>query len=149
MSDSFLKLIPSSPTYMPKEDSKQTAIESIEMFFPLADSVSFKQSSTPHFVDPGINLERINCPNCSSVIDELWWKEAMDEAYKNKFMNLSVVVPCCNSKTSLNELKYKWPAGFAQFGIEIVNPNRDISGGELHSLEIILDTKLRKIWAHY
>ena len=55
---SFLKLIPSSPTYMPKEDSKQKAIESIEMFFPLADRVSFKQSSTPHFVDPGINLER-------------------------------------------------------------------------------------------
>ena len=80
---------------------------------------------------------------------ELIWKEAMDEAYKNKFMDLSVVVPCCNSKTSLNELKYEWPAGFAQFGIEIVNPNRDISGGELHSIEIILDTKLRKIWAHY
>ena len=149
MSDSILKLIPSSHTYVPKEYSKQRAMASFDVLFPLADSIHFKQSDNPEFVDPGANLERINCPNCNSVIDETWWKEAMDEAYKNKFMDLSIVVPCCNSKTSLNELKYEWPAGFAKFSIEILIPIRDISDEELQHIETVLKTKLRKIWGHY
>jgi len=149
MFDSILKLIPSSHIYVPKEYSKQRAIASVDVLFPLADSIHFKQSDNPEFVDPGINLERIICPNCSTVIDETWWKEAIDKAYNNKFMDLSIVVPCCNSKTSLNELKYEWPAGFAKFSIEILNPIRDISDEELHDIETILKTKLRKIWGHY
>lgn len=149
MSDNILKLIPASPSYMPKEDSKQKAIGAVEICFPLAGRVSFKQSGTPHFVDPGANLERIICPNCSLVIDEMWWKEAMDKAYQDKYTDLNVFVPCCRSKASLNELKYEWPAGFAKFSIEILNPTRDISDEELQDIETILETKLRKIWGHY
>ena len=149
MSDSILKLISSSHTYMPKEDSKQKAIRSVEMFFPLPSRVSFKQSDTPHFVDPGTNLERIICPNCSSVIDELWWKEAMDKAYQDKYIELNVIVPCCKSKASLNKLKYEWPAGFSKFSIEILNPTREITDEELQDIETILETNLRKIWGHY
>jgi hypothetical protein len=73
----------------------------------------------------------------------------MDKASENKFTDLSVVVPCCGSKTSLNELRYEWPAGFAQFIIEIINPDRNISDEELLKIETILGSKLRKIWSHY
>ena len=73
----------------------------------------------------------------------------MDEAYRNKFIDLEIVVSCCKSNTYLNELRYEWPAGFARFSIEIVNPNRNFSDEELQGIETILDTKLRKILAHY
>ena len=149
MSDNILKLIPSSLTFIPGEDSKEKARASIKLLFPLASQVNFGQSDNPEFVDPGANLERIICPKCFAAINEFWWKKAMDKAYENKFMDLSVFVPCCNSKTSLNDLKYEWPAGFAQFSIEIVNPDRDILEEELHEVETILDTKLRRIWSHY
>ena len=75
MSDNILKLIPSSPTYIPKEDSIQIAIASVEKLFPLAGSVNFKQSDYLQFVDPGVNLERIICPNCGVIIDQMCGKK--------------------------------------------------------------------------
>ena len=73
----------------------------------------------------------------------------MDKSYQNQFSDLDVIVPCCKSKVSLNELKYEMPVGFAQFSIEILNPNKDFSDEELQKLETILDTKVRIIWGHY
>lgn len=149
MSDSILKLIPNSPTFMPNEVSQRRAKVIIDMLFPLAKSVNFEQSNKPQFVDSGTNWESIICPNCVAIIDQMWWKEAMDTASEYKFMELDIVVPCCNSKTTLHDLIYEWPVGFAQFRIEIVNPNRHISEEELNEIETVLDTKLRRIWAHY
>lgn len=73
----------------------------------------------------------------------------MNKAHQKQYMDLNVIVPCCESRTSLNELKYEWPTGFSRFSIEILNPNRDLTDTELQSIETILDSKLRKIRAHY
>jgi hypothetical protein len=59
-------------------------------------------------------------------------------------------VACCGALVSLNDLIYEWPAGFARFVLEAMNPNvRDIADDELASLAAILGTPLRKIWARY
>jgi hypothetical protein len=73
----------------------------------------------------------------------------MDSAYKDDFKDLTVTVPCCGAKTSLNELMYVWPAGFALFSIEVYNPGKEISDEELDCLERILGTTVKMIWAHY
>jgi hypothetical protein len=83
------------------------------------------------------------------VIDPVWWQNAMDNANENGFKNLMVEMPCCGKETSLNNLKYQWPSGFAQFSIEIRNPLKDIADSELKQLETVLGCSLRIIWAHY
>lgn len=149
MSDNILKLIPISPAYMPQEGLIQQALAAVKLLFPSANEVSIKQTEIPQFRDQGGNWERIVCPICAAVIDEMWWREAMNKAHEKHLMDLNVTVPCCGSRTSLNELKYESPAGFSRFSIEILNPNRDLTDEELQSIETILDSKLRKIWAHY
>jgi hypothetical protein len=149
MSDNILKLIPSSPMYTPQEDAAQRVIDIVHTLFPFAGSVNIKRSDKPQFVDPGSNFERVICTQCGAAIDQTWWQRVMDKASENKFTDLSIVVPCCDSKTSLNKLRYEWPAGFAQFIIEIINPGRNISDEELLKIETILSSKLRKIWSHY
>ena len=73
----------------------------------------------------------------------------MDKAYERKFTNLSILMPCCGLRTTLNDLQYHYPAGFTRFCIEVVNPSKDLTQEELNILETTLNTKLRKIWSHY
>lgn len=149
MSDNILKLIPSSPTYVPGKARVEEALDRVKEAFPFTNSIRVNVSESLRFIDQGANLERIICPNCNAILDTSWWQSAMDEAYKNGFINLSIKVPCCGTETNLNELRYVWPAGFARFSIEISNPGIDISDSTLHELEVVLGTSLIKIWAHY
>ncbi|MDD5760080.1 MAG: hypothetical protein PHI06_13475 [Desulfobulbaceae bacterium] len=149
MSDNILKLIPSSPTYVPGESAINKAVDLIQVFLPLAEDISIEISEFPRFIDQGSNWERVTCPNCNAVIDIDWWQQAMDKAFKNGFKNLVVEVPCCNLEVSLNDLRYEWPAGFAKFSIEIRNPQIELSELKLKELEHILGSSIKKIWAHY
>lgn len=149
MSDNVIKLIPSSPTYVPGEGAINQALDFIKRTILVIENISVEISDLPRFIDQGSNWEKVICPICDEVIDEIWWQQAMDKAYESGFTNLMVKVPCCGTVVSLNELNYEWPAGFAQFSIEIRNPENDIAGSEQEQLESMLGTSLRKIWAHY
>lgn len=63
--------------------------------------------------------------------------------------DLMITTTCCNKITSLNDLNYQWPAGFAKFSIEIVGFQKELNPDDVLKLEVILDTKLRLIWALY
>jgi hypothetical protein len=101
------------------------------------------------FIDQGSNWETLSCPNCNSELDIAWWKEAMDKAFEGDFMDLGIKVPCCGFRTTLNDLRYVWPAGFGRFMLEAINPRSDLTDQQLSDFERILRTPLRKIWAHY
>ena len=56
----------------------------------------------------------------------------------------------CGTAVSLNDLRYEWPAGFAKFVLEAMNPNvMDLPDEGFAELSRDLGTPLRKIWAHY
>jgi hypothetical protein len=149
MSDNVLKLIPYSHTYVPSKEAIDKALLIINESTSLTSDVKFEVSESPRFIDQGSNWEGVICPNCNAIIDKTWWQQAMDHAYENGFRNLAVKVPCCGTERYLYELKYEWPAGFARFSIEILNPRMDISDTMLKELEIALGCSLIKIWAHY
>ena len=73
----------------------------------------------------------------------------MDSAYEKNFINLSFTSPCCNKRTSLNDLNYIWPAGFAKFVINIFDAQNKIDVNNLKDLQEFLGTPLRIIIAHY
>lgn len=79
-----------------------------------------------------------------------WWPDAMDRAHGRHFADLAVTVPCCGAATSLNDLRYDWPAGFARFVLEATNPGvPELPDAALAELERRLGAPLRVVRAHY
>jgi hypothetical protein len=73
----------------------------------------------------------------------------MDHAYRNRFVDLATVTPCCSVAISLNELTYDWPAGFAQFELSVHDPNRGwLSDQEMSQLADALGQPVRQILCH-
>jgi hypothetical protein len=149
MSDNFLRLISSLSDFIPDETAVTKAMNCLTEYFKTPGIIRSEVYDSPVFIDQGSNWERVLCPYSNDTIDPDWWQSAVDHAYENGFGNFSVIVPCCNRAISLNDLVYIQPAGFAQFLIEIDNPEIDIDDPTRTELEDILGTSIRKIWAHY
>ncbi len=149
MSDNYLRLIPSSPVFIPDKNAIDKVVLLLKEDFPYPDTVHIEIGDSPQFIDQGTNFERVVCPCCNETLDLGWWQNAMDNAFANRFQNLSVKVPCCGRETTLNDLIYDWPAGFAQFWIEISDPGLGVTDTRLNQLETILGSPLKKIWTHY
>lgn len=149
MSDNFLKLIPCSARYVPDENAAARGKAFLADRFSEASSVAWELTEQVQFIAPGQNFERVACPVCNQAIALDWWQNAMDMAYRTGFVDLSARLPCCNTLTSLNDLIYERPAGFARFVLEIASPGGDIDDRDLAELESIVGCPLRKVWAHY
>jgi len=100
-------------------------------------------------VDAGSNWELIHCPGCGAILGDEAWRNLVDQAYVMQFAKLSTTMPCCGMASSLNDLHYGWPVGFARFVLQARDPDADVSQEQLHLLESGLGCHLRKIWAHY
>ena len=149
MSDTILKLIPVDPFFIPDENAQQAALELLTAWLPTADVVNGTASDEVNFVDPGMNLQQIFCPGCGSPLDMEVWQGFTDATYAIQFADLTVTMPCCGAVGSLNDLHYDWPAGFARYVLESLNPNADLDDDQLDELAHILGCPLRKIWAVY
>lgn len=149
MSDNILKLIPTRPEYVPKRDMQYKARDLLQSLVARDCEVTVTTTNEIEFVDAGANFESIACSICGKEIAGEWWSVAMSEAYQSRFGCLDIVTPCCQAKTSLNNLNYHWPQGFARFSLEARNPNiPNLERGPMDELEQILGCKLRLIWVH-
>jgi hypothetical protein len=73
----------------------------------------------------------------------------MDAAWDAHFRDLTTIAGCCGASVSLNDLRYVWPAGFARFVLEAMDPDvADLSAAEHAKLETTLGCELRRIWVH-
>jgi hypothetical protein len=101
------------------------------------------------FVDCGANFETVCCPSCGADLGE-WWSVVMEVGHEQHFQDLRVTTPCCGAHTSLNSLVYSWPAGFARFTLEVLNPGLgSLPRGVVERLQATLRAELRVIWAEY
>jgi hypothetical protein len=148
MSDTILKIIPTSPFFVPDDSKQSAARDSLEAAFPEAE-IELSCTLNVEFVDQGANFEKVSCNLCGQQLDIDQWHEAMDAAYTTQFDNLDFMTPCCSATTSLNALRYEWPAGFSKFQLSVLNPESAPSDEVVPNLEEILGTALRVIWAHY
>jgi hypothetical protein len=156
MSENWLRLIPADPRYIPSPEAQEQARRALAWLAPRAAEVC--ATATPHvrFIDPGANLAQIRCPACGVAVTG-WRRLAMDRAWRapasagaeSGFGSLAVSMPCCGAATSLHDLEYDWPDGFARFTLEARNPDmRDLTGAQIARLERLLGCRLRRIWAH-
>ena len=153
MSDDWLLVIPADPAWVPSGEAANTALayfrERVPAHARTAATVQAKLLDEIQVVHQGSNWERLRCPYCSTELETGWWTERMEEAYATKFTRLGVVVPCCGKQTSLNDLRYEWPAGFARFILSAMNPEHGwLADAELNAIEATLGHPVRQILRH-
>ena len=148
MSSNILKIIPTDPSFVPGNTNQQKAKIYLSKLFNQED-IEFKITDAIEFIDQGSNFERVSCNFCGADIETTAWQNAMDSAFLKKFTNLSFTSPCCNKLTSLNDLNYISPAGFAKFVINISDAKNEIDVNNFKVLQEFLGTPLRIIIVHY
>jgi hypothetical protein len=157
MSDYYYQLIPTIPDYVPDAVARERARARFASFVPNALEVTAEVSEQVEFVTCPEGFETISCPVCGTVLARGttredtwvdWWSTAMDAAYTtSRFADLRVTVPCCGAATSLNDLRYHFPQGFARFVLSAFEPQvSDLEEWQIRDLEDLVDCKLRKIW---
>jgi hypothetical protein len=73
----------------------------------------------------------------------------MDRVHQFRFTDLAVVVPCCGAATSLNDLRYDWPIGFARWELIEFGPGRmELTDTEVLELEQAVGHRLRQVRTH-
>ena len=149
MSINYLRFIPTDPEYDPPLAADQQAKQILASFTPKSVEITIDRYDTIQFIDAGSNWEPIHCPECGAILGDEAWGKLVDLAYATQFANLSVTMPCCGTVSSLNNLCYGWPVGFARFVLQARNPDADVSQEHVYLLESVLGCHLRMIWAHY
>lgn len=154
MSEYILNIISCDPAWVPSTDLVDRALLAYQRCVPAADEVEAEFLDGIQFVDQGSNFESVSCPQCGELLDEGWWSEQMGAAWSpelSQFTDLQVVTPCCQASSSLNDLDYQWPAGFASFRLRARNPVRGgfLPDAELGEIAAALGTALRQVYAHY
>jgi len=129
---------------VPDADAQSSAASLLRDAFPRANHVDVRTEHAVTFVDAGANFETVSCPQCANELEQDWWGDAMDRAAESTFADLAVTLPCCGASSSLNDLRYEMPQGFARFVIDILNPGvADIPASLTARLCEVLHCKVR------
>src|SRR5258708_1994787 len=100
MSDTFLRIIPTSPSYIPNKIRQSKAQHLLEELFGKQE-VEVQTTEEVEFIDQGQNFKTIYCNSCGQKIELEVWQNIMNVAYETKFENLIFHPPCCSVETSL------------------------------------------------
>jgi hypothetical protein len=151
MSTNYLYVIPSSPKYVPTADVRELALKALKVMLPGAESVDVVVHKEVSFIDSGVRFEQVSCNFCAAELDQIWWGDAMNEAHNTAFNDLKVQLPCCDATSNLNDLHYEMPSGFARFLLKAQGGKlgQHLPVDKMRSLETILNTPLKQIWAQY
>jgi hypothetical protein len=161
MSDSYLRIFPTDPGFIPSEAATRAALGILKPAVPEADGIKTKTYKYPAFIDQGENFEAVICPACRARLDVdsdsdqdpavVWWHNMADSLTEQNLATLEVTMPCCGATVTFATLTFHWPAGVASFELSIQNPNLcgPIPPEIMQQLEAALGCSLRQIMAHY
>jgi hypothetical protein len=148
MSDNWMIVLAVDPLATTPSDRAQAAVDLLRQLRLEAQDPELHTSDTPQFFDCGGNFESVFCPFCGLDIGD-WWSTAMDRWWNGDDSRLLwVEMPCCNRPTSLNDLDYVMPQGFACIAIELMNVGADLEPEERERVEAALGLPVRIIWRH-
>lgn len=156
MSDTFLKLVPLDPSFVPGTREQAEAVALLSAAFPEGEDVEAEVYDTVTFIDNGENTEAIICTVCGRSLefaDELAaevMRQLNDAIDAGLVSTETIAMPCCRSIVAVTSVRFDWPAGFARFELSIRNPNtpRPMPDEVRRRLEVALGSPLLEIWAH-
>jgi hypothetical protein len=149
ISDNWLILIPTCPSYVPSVEAQDGAVSLLKMIAPESDEIKVELTEHPRLIDCGANLEKIICPRCHAELNIEWWTDWVTKETELSCPLKPSPLPCCGVAESLANLIYHWPQGFARFSLEAMNPNiRDLPPDAALNFEKVLGCSVLKIWQH-
>jgi hypothetical protein len=113
MSDTWIRLIPEEPNFVPDPARQSRAREHLADIAPFAEQIEVRIFDRVVFFDCGANFERVICPSCRAKIPLQWWQDRMNEDYDSGFTLAAYPTPCCSAHHTLHELVYEQPRGLA------------------------------------
>lgn len=150
MSDTYLILMPTAPTWIPDAAAAERAATALAALAPGAEHVEATIHDVVTFVDQGENFDRVTCPACASELDMEWWGERMGVAAEEAFAELTIETPRCGASTTLNDLACDWPAGFARTELSALNPGRHwLDDAECADVAAALGHAVKQVMARY
>ncbi len=146
MSDLVYKLIPQDP-FLELTEAQTAQLQ--QAVAEAAPDATFTETERVQFVDAGAEFHTIHCPFCNSELAPMWWHKEMERIYARAqgFYDLSVTTPCCEQKTTLNDLVYDWPQGFAS--LVVTTASETAVAALQQATEMISGTPWRLIKARY
>lgn len=148
MSDTILKIISTDPFYTCKKNTEQDIVSLLSKLYP-AQQIEIHNTEYVEFIDQGQNFENVACNLCGQLLEIEYWQHLIDIASSANFNHLNFVTTCCSKETSLNNLNYNSPAGFARFVITLTNIETEMGENEIIELKTLMQTDIRMIWAKY
>ena len=151
MSTTYLCLVSLDPEWTPQNDEQIEKMVALAWeAFPDSEEIEPLTHKYLAFVHPFENLQSVTCPNCNTGILEWFWELIDDESYQGEALPMmNVEYPCCKKFGSLAELIFHWPATFAKFQLDVMNPEVDEFPTDLVArLESITGQKFGGIWAY-
>jgi hypothetical protein len=149
LSNDWLQIIPTDPMFVPDESGTRAITAMVNTLVPHAERVDVIDEAKVVFVDAGSNFESVGCGSCGAVLDLDWWSEQMNSAHEHEFSDLATTTPCCGQSTTLNDLDYDWPQGFARWRIEVRSPGVGrLSAETEQALSDALGHPVRLIYTH-
>jgi hypothetical protein len=141
-------VIPVDPLAKPPQERIDAAFSLLQELRPDGEP-ELHVGDVPEFFYAGENAGSIFCPFCETVLEYDWWSNALNRWYESKDRRvLSIETPCCHRPTSLNDLDYDGPEGFACVGMELMNPGYDLEPDERRQVEAALGLPVRIIWRY-
>lgn len=125
MSDNWIAFVAADPHATPPPAALEAARKIIEAALPRAEEIVVHRTRTPQLFDAGANVQAVRCPQCARELSVEWWQDAVDDAARSAFRQLDVVLECCGTHRSLNDLVYDWPQAFGRAAIDVMNPDVD------------------------
>lgn len=133
----------------------------LESFFPEGEEFDSEVYDKTEFIDQGENFEAVICSSCKKRLnlDHLseddpivaWWYGLSDSMEGADLTSITTKMPCCGRVARLMDFEFDWPAGFARFEMNVMNPNvkDNLTKTQLLQLEEILGCPLKQVRAHY
>lgn len=155
VSDNWIRLIPTSPSWQPDPAAAESAVECVLGLFTGSGAsvgdVEARFQDEITLIDSGVNTASFTCAACSTVTEVDWVFTIVDER-SDRLSDLDVHLPCCGAGANLDNLDYDWPMGFARFEIAVLNASRaryELDGSELREVGEVLGHPVRQVLAHY
>ena len=147
MSDTWLRIIPDQPNFVPDQDQQQQALAYLRTVVVPDAEVHTSVKEQVDFLDCGVNFEGVSCPSCGAEIGIDVWQDWMDVDYDGRgFVLGEHMMPCCGARHTLHELRYDRAQGFGRFELIAMNPPiGELSKEQRDRLEQMLGCPVRVI----
>ncbi|NOP94617.1 hypothetical protein [Mycolicibacterium fortuitum] len=153
MSADYLVVYPTDPKFVPSEDRAAAALAVFRVVMRDDIEISERRFNGVGFEAAGPDMESVSCPACGVELarnpENMDWLVAELERVwtpEEGYWPLDVTTPCCGSSSSLNDLVYNPPQGFASWSLSARNPTYEMDDWERELVGAALGMSVRHVY---